>query len=341
MTRSVDPESRKLRACVSVRIAASVVLALLFIPAAVFANADGAGGGGVSTAAEAGGVKDPGGRMKVIIDADPAIGEPFKDVDDGLMLIMALNSPKLDILGITTTFGNASQEVSYRKARELVELTGRTDVPVFRGANKGDPAGAVTDASRFIVDMARQYPGEVTVLAVGPVTNVATALRTAPETASMLKQVISMGGNVSAANVANTQCWSDLNYGSDEEAAGVFLETMEQLTVISIQLSERFYISPQRYERLITETAYADYFRENTRMWYWLRSRAFIVWDLVALAALVYPEWFEARPVSIDYVSTMATGPKLRPALGDSYIVNIPTFRGDKTYFWNWVFSRL
>lgn len=282
-------------------------------------------------------------RIKVIIDADSAIGEPFKDVDDGLMLIMALNSPKLDVLGITTTFGNASQEVSYRKAKELVALTGRTDVPVFRGAESGDPEGTMTEASRFIIDMARTYPHEVTVLAVGPVTNVSTAIQRAPETVTMLKQVISMGGNVSAANVAHTQCWSDLNYGSDEESAGFFLETMEALTVISIQVSERFYISPQRYDRLIRDTQYAEYFRESTRMWYWLRSRAFIVWDIVALAALEYPEWFVRRPVAIDYVSTMATGPKLRPTEhpDEQYLVNIPLYRGDQRDFWDWVFTRL
>ena len=51
------------------------------------------------------------GRLKVIIDADPAIGEPFKDVDDGLMLLAALRSPELDVLGITTTFGKALQIV--------------------------------------------------------------------------------------------------------------------------------------------------------------------------------------------------------------------------------------
>jgi inosine-uridine nucleoside N-ribohydrolase len=259
------------------------------------------------------------------------------------MLLMALNSPELEVLGITTVFGNASLEVSYAKAQELVAVAGRTDVPVLRGAAAGDPEGQPTEASRFIVEMASRFPGEVTVLAVGPVTNLATAIRSSPATARQLKKVISMGGNVSAANVAHTQCWSDLNYGSDEESAGIFLESMGELTVISIQVSERFYMSPARYQRLLTETRYRDYYRETTRMWYWLRSRAFIVWDLVALACLIHPEWFSDNPVAIDYMPTMAGGPKLKPARapGDRYIVNIPEFRGDRNVFWDWAFARL
>ena len=182
--------------------------------------------------------------IKVIIDADPAIGKLFKDVDDGLMLIVALNSPELEILGITTTYGNASEEVAYEKTLELLELVRRTDVPIYRGAEGARSDDGGTEASRFITRMAHTHPGDVTVLAVGPVTNVATSLRNDPATGVMLKEIISMGGNVSAANVANSQCWSDLNYGSDVEAAGVFLDATDRLTVVSIQLSEQFIISP-------------------------------------------------------------------------------------------------
>lgn len=278
---------------------------------------------------------------KVIIDADPAIGAPFKDVDDGLMLLVALNSPELEVLGITTTYGNGSEALAHEKAKELLSLVGRDGIPVVRGAAKeGD---ASTEASRFIATTARTYPGEVTILAVGPMTNVATAIRHSPATSRNLRQVISMGGNVSAADVANTQCWSDLNYGSDKEAAGLFLESHANLTVISIQESERFYISPTRYERLVSDTEYADYLHRNTRLWFWLRRRAFVVWDLVALACLVHPEWFEQNRVAIDYTSTATGEPTLRAfATADSPVtVNIPRYSADQARFWDWVFARL
>ena len=280
-------------------------------------------------------------RIKVIIDADPAIGIKFKDVDDGLMLLAALNSPQLDILGITTIYGNASQEVSFRKAMELVALSGRTDVPIIRGAEESDAAGTKTDASRFIVQMAKRYPGEVVVLAVGPMTNVATAISSDPQTADRLKKIVSMGGNVSAANVATTQCWSDLNYGSDVEAAGFFLESVSDLTVISIQTSERFFISPTRYRRLTTETHYRDYLRRNTRFWYLIQRRMFVVWDLVALACVVHPEWFQTKDVSINYITTLSGEPKIQPENGSkpAFVVNIPDFHEDRERFWNWFFS--
>jgi purine nucleosidase len=282
-------------------------------------------------------------RIKIIIDADPSIGVRFKDVDDGLMLLVALNSPELEILGITTIYGNASQDVSYEKAKELVELTGRQDVPVFRGAKKDDAVGTTTEASEFIIHMAEKFPGEVTILAVGPMTNVATAISASPTLAYSLKEVISMGGNVSAANVGSTQCWSDLNYGSDKEAAGLFLETVADLTVVSIQTSERFYISPTRYKRLITESEYSDYLARNTRFWYWIRRRVFVVWDLVALACVIHPEWFETNHVSIDYYTTVTGQPRIRESSASQPIVtvNIPEFQEDQDPLWDWFFSRI
>ena len=162
--------------------------------------------------------------------------------------------------------------------------------------------------------MVKKYPGEINILAVGPLTNLATAIRESPATAENLKEVISMGGNVSAANVANLQCWSDLNYGSDKDASGLFLESAARLTMVSIQVSERFYISRTRYERLTTETRYGDYLSRNTKLWYWLRKRAFIVWDLVALACLVHPEWFLANHVKINYTTRMSGEPKIEEA---------------------------
>lgn len=321
MTRLLNRPRRSTRFPNAAAIVCTVICIALLVPGAIAADAP----------------------RKVIIDADPAIGVRFKDVDDGLMLIVALNSPELEVLGITTTFGNGSEEISYEKANEIIDLTGRHDVPVLRGADAGDPQWRETEASRFIIDMAYRYPGEVTVLAVGPVTNVATALKHAPEIGAKLKEVVSMGGNVSAADIANTQCYTDLNYGSDMESAGLFLESVPNLTVVSIQTSERFFISPSRYERLTSETEYADYLSRTTRFWYWLQRRVFIVWDLVALACLVNPDWFEPVEATIDYVITPTGNPRLvQPhAPGSRPTVNIPEFRTDLDQFWDWVFARL
>jgi inosine-uridine nucleoside N-ribohydrolase len=258
------------------------------------------------------------------------------------MLLVALNSPELDILGITTTYGNTGQEVTYRKAHELLELTGRLDIPVLRGAEADDPLGKETEASRFIRRMAAEYPGEVSVLAVGPMTNVATAIHNSPETATNLERVISMGGNIRGIGVGTTQCWSDLNYGSDIASAGIFLESPTDLTIISIQVSERFYVSRTRYQRLITETRYRDYLSENTRLWYYLRRRFFVLWDLVALACLVHPEWFEPNEIDINYVVAAGGEPKLEEVRSAGFArVNVPYFQEDQLPFWEWFFSRI
>lgn len=152
-----------------------------------------------------------------------------------------------------------------------------------------------------------------------------------------------MGGNVSSADVAHMQCYTDLNYGSDKESAGLLLENVKNLTVVSIQTSERFYIGPGRYDRLTTETEHADWLYRNTRFWYWLRGRAFVVWDLVTLACLIHPEWFESRQARINYVISGTGDPRILPASvpQEHATVNIPEHRADVEIFWEWAFARM
>ena len=66
--------------------------------------------------------------IKVIIDTDPAMGYKYHDVDDGLMLIIALNSPELEILGVTAAWGNHTQDKTFAKAKEILFAAGRKDI---------------------------------------------------------------------------------------------------------------------------------------------------------------------------------------------------------------------
>src|SRR5262245_32951546 len=125
---------------------------------------------------------------KLIIDCDPGI-------DDAMALILALQSSRFEIVGITTVFGNASLEQGTKNALRVVELSGKT-IPVYKGAEKPlsvppepppdfvhgkdglgntrQPEPTQTSqakpAAKFIVDMAKEYPGQITILAVGRLT---------------------------------------------------------------------------------------------------------------------------------------------------------------------------
>ena len=149
---------------------------------------------------------------KIIIDCDPGI-------DDAMALAIALQHPGFEILGITTTFGKATIEQATKNALRIVELSGRS-VPVYRGAGRPrrvplepppdfvhgrdglgntaqpDPVTRprAEPADRFLVDMARAHPGEITIVAVGRLTNLARALKADRSFVRNVREVVLMGG---------------------------------------------------------------------------------------------------------------------------------------------------
>src|SRR5947209_7810960 len=140
---------------------------------------------------------------KIIIDTD--IGD---DVDDAFALALAVKSPELQVLGVTTTFGDT--EARARIVDRLLGEVGRADIPVLAGkgtATKnpmsqrkyGDSRFAKAshgDAVEFLLDQIRKYPGEITLIAIGPLMNVGAAIDKDPATFHQLKRVVLMGGSV-------------------------------------------------------------------------------------------------------------------------------------------------
>ncbi|WP_282021294.1 nucleoside hydrolase [Ruegeria faecimaris] len=152
--------------------------------------------------------------MKLIIDTDPGI-------DDAMAIAYAAAAPEIDLIGLTTVFGNTHVHQSSRNARFLVDKLG-LDIPVAQGAaypqGTGHHApsehvhgpegfGDITDipeiganhdlnATEFLVEMALRHKGELTVCAIGPLTNIAAAMRLDPEFSQNIKQLVIMGGAV-------------------------------------------------------------------------------------------------------------------------------------------------
>jgi inosine-uridine nucleoside N-ribohydrolase len=141
---------------------------------------------------------------KVIIDTD--IGD---DIDDAFALALALRSPELQILGITTTFGDT--EMRAKLLDRMLGEAGRADIPVAAGpptppktaftqvryAQGGHFAKAShPDAVAFLLDQIRRNPGEITLVAIGPLVNVGAAISKDPEAFRKLKRVVLMGGSI-------------------------------------------------------------------------------------------------------------------------------------------------
>src|SRR5438270_13538820 len=179
------------------------------------------------------------GPFRVIIDTDPG-------VSDALALLLAMRSPELKIEAITAVAGNVPLELTLPNALRMVEIAGRTDIPVAAGAKaplvrrlvtaayahgENGLGGAVfpepttkpvaQPAAEFIRDVVRKYPHEVTLIPVGPLTNIASALNLDPELASLIRGVVMMGGSLSGGNITPA---AEFNVYVDPEAARIVFQ---------------------------------------------------------------------------------------------------------------------
>jgi inosine-uridine nucleoside N-ribohydrolase len=172
-------------------------------------------------------------KHTVIYDTDPG-------VDDAMALYFALARPDIDVIGVTTTFGNVTVEQAAKNALYLCAIAGRSEIPVTQGVSQprvkhaeappdfihgADGLGNLPSrqstsntleprsSAQFIVDTARKYPGEVSVVAVGPLGNLARALELEPELPTLLRKVVVMGGTVlepgNVSPVAEANIWND------------------------------------------------------------------------------------------------------------------------------------
>lgn len=194
---------------------------------------------------------------KIIFDTDPG-------VDDAMALLLALGSPELDVVGVTTVFGNASVEHTTRNAQHVLEVAGRLDLPVVAGAsqplarprqpkvlvhgedglgNIGLPPAPMPPmtwpggAAGFIADTLLAQPGNVTVVAVGPLTNLAQAVAGRPQVAAAARRVIIMGGAVFCRG--NRTPVAEANISDDPEAARMVFGAGWPVTLVGLDVTLR------------------------------------------------------------------------------------------------------
>ncbi len=191
---------------------------------------------------------------KIIIDTDPG-------VDDAMAILFALTSPELDVVGLTTVFGNVHTDLATQNALRLVELAGRADIPVAHGAarplvvaldqvadfvhgsdglgntNPPPPKGRPIDmpAAQFIVETVMANPGEITLVPVGPLTNIALALALEPRLVETVAEVVLMGG---AATVnGNVNPAAEANIINDPHAADAVFTAGWPVTMVGLDVT--------------------------------------------------------------------------------------------------------
>ena len=276
---------------------------------------------------------------KIIIDTDPG-------VDDTMAIFFALCSPELDVIGLTTIFGNVHTELATKNALRLLEIAGRTDVPVAHGADDAltgpfggpvpfvhgadgqgdiflpDPAGAPVNmsAAQFIVEQLRAHPGEITLAPVGPLTNIALALRLEPRITEWVDEVVLMGGN--ALVPGNASPAGEANIRNDPEAADLVFGADWLVTMVGLDVTLKVHMTPEDIAEFeshgnpmsdhITRVLphYRSYFESN------YPAKGIYVHDSSAIAYIIDPSLFETKRWAIR-VGTQGLGRgKTWPAFG-------------------------
>jgi purine nucleosidase len=202
---------------------------------------------------------------RVIIDTDPG-------TDDALAILLALNSPEIRVEAVTVVHGNTTANQGLANALQLVSLAGRREIPVAGGALRPLAQKPMTaelfhgqnglldirlaepqvkaDARvgpDLMIELIRKHPGEITLVALGPLTNLAQAVTKAPEIVPLVKEVVIMGGSLSGGNATGA---AEANIYGDPEAAQAVFAAGWPLTMVGLEVANRTRFTRQHLARL-------------------------------------------------------------------------------------------
>ncbi|KAF5786384.1 putative inosine nucleosidase [Helianthus annuus] len=194
---------------------------------------------------------------KIIIDTDPGI-------DDAMAIFLALRSPEVNVIGLTTIYGNVYTTLATRNALHLLEVAGRTDIPVAEGShvsyvkatklrvadfvhgvdglgnqNFPQPKSKPIEksAAEYLVEQARLYPGEITLVALGPLTNIALAIELDPAFTKNIGQIVLLGGAFLVNGNVNPA--SEANIFGDPEAADIVFTCGADVLAIGLNVTHQ------------------------------------------------------------------------------------------------------
>lgn len=253
---------------------------------------------------------------KILIDTDPGM-------DDALAIVLAVKSPAVEVLGISSVAGNYPIEVTTRNALKTLELLGRTEIPVARGMGKPlarplakdpfshgsdgmaethlpEPSTAPSTAHGVdqIINLVKANPGEVTIITLGPFTNLAMAFMKAPEIVPLVAEVVSIAGSFGLnkyafANATGDTPQSEWNVFVDPEAARIVFESGVKLRAVGLDVATHFDINFTEEQLNALKTSPRPEANMAEKMVRFVQGRGFesycVLIDSMAVAAVIDP----------------------------------------------------
>lgn len=284
-------------------------------------------------------------KKRIVFDCDCTFGVENCDVDDGLALMYLLGCPKAEILGVTAAYGNSRLEVVLESLKRLLTDVGRKDIPVKAG---GGQAGAYeSEAADFLAEAADRYPGELSILATGSLTNLMGAWKKDPAFFGKVKEIVLMGG-ITEPLVFRKKIMDELNFSCDPAASLAVLTQGVSVSVITGNNCLKVLFTKDDYkERLFsTENPAAVYIREKTDYWFRYNENdygidGFYNWDVTAAVYLMHPELFldhkrtfclSEEDLKTGYLRELAKESGCREADAGASVLNLPVIGGERGF---------
>lgn len=278
----------------------------------------------------------PKAQTRIILDTDMAMGVPGSDIDDGFALALALSEPAIRVELVTTVNGNADVESASYLTGELLDRLDSSDVPVIQGAAAPilypDKFRSAPDAVRSafghrkpragfaaaeLAKQAAEAPGELTVVAIGPLTNLAAAINLDPEFARNVKEIVIMGG-VFLAHTNIAAMPGEFNFWMDPEAADAVLRSGASIRLVGLDVTLKVRLTRQHAEQMQSSASrFGSFAGEYTLAWIEhmttknpgdpSASTSCAMHDPLAIAAIAQPDFLTWRDAHVEVV----TGPSI------------------------------
>jgi len=257
--------------------------------------------------------------QRVIIDTDPG-------VDDAFAILLALNSPELKVEALTVVPGNVDARQGLENALKIASLAGRCDLVVAGGAEHplnqklitaqywhgpNGLAGVELPASKckadarfspdLIIQLVHQYPHEITLIPVGPLTNIALAVSKDPSIVPLVKNIVIMGGSITGGNVNGA---AEANIYNDPEAAAIVFNAGWMVTMIGSDVGERTLMTRKDLAQLAGHGPESD-FVAKLADFYLTRSeksgyQGAAMYDPLAVATAIDPSLVTLKDMHVD-----------------------------------------
>lgn len=273
---------------------------------------------------------------RIVIDCDPGNGIAGANVDDGLALALALAADSIKLELITIVAGNTPRDTGYRVARQLLQELNK-DIPVVKGAAQAliepaapwreqldnnvrkqgllslwdnlPPLPALNDhsaphAAQAIGELVCGHPGEITVVAIGPLTNIAHTIQLYPDFACSVAEIVIMGGVFQLDGYLK-----DTNFAVDPEAAKIVIESGANITLAPLDVTTQTMLTHQDLDKLQSfANPLTDFIVRTSRPWmdYSIQTRHLAgcwIHDVLCVAKLIDSDIVTSSPYIVD-VST-------------------------------------